>query len=40
MGPPVVGVIADVMGMQMTISFIGLLSVAISLLAMRSSLLR
>ena len=40
MGPPVVGVIADCMGMQMTIGFIGALSVVISLLAMRSSLLK
>jgi MFS family permease len=40
MGPPVVGVIADWMGMQMTIGFIGLLSVLISLLATRSGLLK
>lgn len=40
MGPPVVGIIADLMGMQMTIAFIGLLSVAISLIGARSSLLK
>jgi MFS family permease len=40
MGPPVVGVIADWMGMQMTISFIGTLSVVISVVATRSSLLK
>ena len=39
MGPPLVGVIADLMGMQMTIVFIGLLSVSISLIGAKSSLL-
>jgi fucose permease len=40
MGPPVVGVMADWMGMQVTIGFIGVLSVVISLVATRSSLLK
>ena len=38
MGPPVICVIADLMDMQMTIAFIGLLSVAISIIGARSSL--
>lgn len=40
MGPPIVGVIADRMGMQVTIGFIGVLSLVIALVATRSSLLR
>lgn len=40
MGPPIVGVIADWLGMQVTIGFIGVLSVAIALVATRSSLLK
>jgi len=39
MGPPLVGAIADLRGMQMTIVFIGLLSAAILLIGAKSSLL-
>lgn len=40
MGPPVVGTMADHLGMQVTIGFIGVLSIVISLVASRSSMLK
>ncbi|SNS83442.1 Fucose permease [Noviherbaspirillum humi] len=39
-GPPVVGAMADHLGMQATIGFIGVLSIIISLVASRSSMLK
>lgn len=40
MGPPIIGTLADYLGMQVAIGFVGLLSILISLLAARSSLLK
>jgi MFS family permease len=40
MGPPVIGTTADALGMQAAIGFIGLLSLVITFVASRSSLLR
>lgn len=40
MGPPVIGTLADHLGMQAAIGFIGLLSVAITFVAARSSMLK
>lgn len=40
MGPPVIGTLADTMGMQVAMGFIGLLSIVITLVAARSSMLR
>lgn len=40
MGPPLIGGIADLVGMQAAIGFIGLLSVVITFVAARSSLLK
>lgn len=39
MGPPVIGTIADVLGMQMAIGLIGMLSIMIALVASRSRML-
>jgi MFS family permease len=40
MGPPILGTMADYLGMQATIGFVGLLSIVISLVAARSSMLK
>jgi MFS family permease len=40
MGPPIVGTMADYLGMQATIGFVGLLSIVISLVAARSTMLK
>lgn len=40
MGPPVIGTMADLLGMQVAIGFIGLLSLVIAAVAARSSLLK
>jgi hypothetical protein len=40
MGPPLVGTLAEVVGMQAAIGFIGSLSLAMALIASRASLLK
>jgi len=40
MGPPIVGTMADHLGMQATIGFIGVLSVVIALVATRAAMLK